>query len=838
MENASPNIQNPAPMQENPAGGSTFDFKKLLKAFASGWYWFVISVVICLFIAALHILRTTPQYTRTATLLIKETNGRRSSATDIEALLSNAGQMTSRVSNEVVVFQAPILMEEAVHRLGLTTRYSLKGRFRNSVAYASQVPVNAAFLSDVPEDCSVSLRIDPVPGDSLVEVSHISYTVSGQRGRFKVKGKQTVALGDTLVLPFGSVILSKNPYFYSGRAWNRTEFVTKSSLSSTSRMFSAKLTASAADVKKLSDVMTLTMVDASPRRADDVLNMLITVYNENWVKDMNQMAVSTSFFINDRLTAVEDELSKVDKDISNYKTKNKMPSVDASSTMYMTATTDIARQIRELENELSVTKYLRNYMNTTLNATDLIPLPAGITNSGLVNQVNEYNDMLLKRNNLVASSSERNPLVVDIDQALSAMRSAIVSSVETQVASLEEQLSYARSQEEKASDQLAQSPTQAKDLLVYERRQKVQENLYLYLLQKREENALSQAFTAYNTRVINPPYGPVGPTAPKKKQILLIAFLLGLLIPAGVIYLLMISDNKVRNRRDLEGVKAPFLGEIPISESAAESTPKWKILHFVKPTAEDKGNELVVKAGSRDLINEAFRVLRTNIEFVSKGTEHSVIMVTSFNPGSGKTFITINAAAVLALKGKKVLVIDADFRRASFSHFFGLKGKGLADCLADPSSNDIASCIVKDLRFKELDVLPVGTIPPNPSELVSQPLFSQTVENLKQSYDYVLLDCAPVDIVADTQIISPIADRTIFIVRAGLFDKRLLGELNDIYTDGKYNNVSLVLNGTEIRNSYYHTRYSSGYAYHKGAYGYGHHYGYYSYSSSDKEENK
>ncbi len=833
MENTSPNTTNTASTQEQ---GSSFDFRKLLKTFFDGWYWFVISVVVCLAIAFIHIKKTTPQYTRTATLLIKETNSRRSSATDIEALLSNAGQMTSRVSNEVVVFQAPILMEEAVRKLGLTTRYAIKGRFRDYVAYSSGVPVNAEF-ADVQDECAVSFRLTPV-SDSTLCISHISYTLKGQRDRVKIKGKENVAYGDTLSFPFGSIVLEKNPYYFSGTPWISPELVTKTSLASTQRMFSAKFIATAADAKKFSDVLTLTMTDASPRRADDVLNMLINVYNENWVKDMNQMAVSTSFFISDRLATVEDELNKVDKDISNYKTKNKMPSVDASSTMYMTQTTDIARQIRELENELSVTKYLRNYMSTTINATDLIPIPAGLSNTGLVTQINEYNDMLLKRNNLVSASSERNPLVQDIDQALTQIRGSIVSSVDTQVATLQEQVNYAREQETKTTDQLAQSPTQAKDLLVYERKQKVQESLYLYLLQKREENALSQAFTAYNTRIVNPPYGPVGPSSPKKRQIMLIAFLLGLLIPAGVMYVRMIADTKIRNRNDLAGLKAPFLGEIPLKQDGDRVRgPKRLLSKFkAKPGSEEDVNTIVVEQGSRDIINEAFRVLRTNLEFVSRGNPHSVVMVTSFNPGSGKTFITINMSLVLAIKGKKILVVDTDFRRASFSRFFGLSGKGFADFLADPSSHDISSIIVKDVNVKGLDVLPVGTIPPNPSELVSLPLFSESIERLKSSYDFVIMDCAPLDIVADTQIVSQVADRTVFVVRAGLFDKSLLPDVNRIYDEGKYNNISIVLNGTELRNSYYHSRYSSHYSYHHGSYGYGHHYGYYSYT--DKGEDK
>lgn len=816
---------------ENLQGGG-FDFKKLLGSIIAKWYWFVISVVVCVAVAAFYIVRQTPIYTRTATLLIKESNTRRSSATDIEALLSNAGQMTSKVANEVVVFQAPILMEEAIRKLGLTVTYGMHGRLRDAVAYGTQVPVNATFV-DVPDELYITFDITPVDENSA-EVSHIVYKSFGDK--FRDRKTYHTVYGDTLVTDFGKVVLTKNPYYFSKTPWTRDEYVVKRSLAAATRHFSSNFTASAADSRKFSDVLTLTINDASPRRADDLINMLINVYNASWVKDMNQMAVSTSLFITDRLAVVEDELTQVDKEISNYKSKNKLPDIAATSNMYITQTTDIVKQIRELENELSVTKYMRNYLGSNVESFALIPLPSGLTNSGLVSQVNEYNDLLLKRNNLVAASSEQNPLVVDIDDALHSMRTAINASVENQVATLEEQINYAKTQEYKTTEQLAQSPTQAKDLLDFERKQKVQESLYLYLLQKREENELSKAFTAYNTRIVNPPYGSTLPSSPKKKQILLLAFLLGLMIPVVVIYLEEVLDTKVRSRKDLDHLKAPFLGEIPMGPNGQASASKgWKL--FRKNNVEESSeNALVVQAGNRDLINEAFRVLRTNLEFVSKGSgDGNAVMITSFNPGSGKTFISINLAVALAIKGKKILVIDADFRCASFSRFFNLQGLGFADYLADPASHIVDSYIAKDVNgIKGLDVLPVGTIPPNPSELASTATFSESVSSLKGAYDYVFLDSAPVDIVADTQIISRCADRTIFVVRAGLLDRALLPDIDTIYHEGKYNNISIVLNGTELENSYYHKRYSTRYHYGKSyGYAYGHGKERYSYYNND-----
>ena len=794
---------------------SSFDIKKIIFTCLEKWYYFVISVVVCLGIGVFHLLRTMPEYTRTATLVIKESNTRRTASSEIEAMLASTGQMTSKLQNEVVAFQAPSLMEEAVSRLGLTVEYAIQGRFRKSIVYNSSVPALVDFVS-VPDEVSMSFELEPL-SDGNIRVSKLRYRI--RKDNVKVKGSQIVALGDTVHTEIGDFIVDANPYYYSETPWTRHEIVTKRTLASTQRLFSSRFVAAASDAKKMSDVLTLTVTDYSSMRADDLINMIITIYNENWVLDQNKMAKSTSYFIKDRLSNIETELSRVDSDISKFKSENLMPTVDATSTLYMTQTQDIERQIRELEGELSVAQYLSQCLNGSVSSTSLIPSPAGIKNTGIAGQISDYNRLLMNRNNIVANSSERNPLVIDMDVNLAAMRVAILESVENEVQTLKEQIRFAQSQQEKNTGKIAASPEQAKDLLSKERLQKVQESLYLFLLQKREENELSQAFSAYNTRIINPPYGSPNPTAPKSKQILLIAFMLGLCIPAAYFYIRIVADNKVRSRKDLDNMSAPFLGEIPLNAGPKEKNPVKRLLAKLKKK-QAAPVELLVKAGDRNVINEAFRVIRTNLEFVTRNSDSKALMITSFNPGSGKTFISLNTAAVLAIRGKKVLLVDGDFRRASSSGFFHMSSHGFADYLSNPEGKDIHDYIRKYEPVPNLSVLPIGTIPPNPSELVSSKAFTDTIEALKKEYDYLILDCAPVDIVADTQIIAPVADRTVFVIRAGLFEKELLKELNEMYDSGKYNNMSVILNGTESAGTYYGNRYSYRYSY-----GNGYHYG-------------
>ena len=437
----------------------------------------------------------------------------------------------------------------------------------------------------------------------------------------------------------------------------------------------------------------------------------------------------------------------------------------------------------------------------------------GIESSSIESQISEYNTILLQRNNLVANSSTTNPIVVDMDQSLSAMRSAIVTSLDNHIVMLNTQLTTLQGQEQKATDRMAATPDQAKYLLSVERQQKVKEALYLFLLQKREENELSQAFTAYNSRLITPPVGKQTPTTPVTSKVMLIAFVIGLLIPMGTFFILETSNTKVRGKKDIEKLSLPFIGELPMY-----SGKQKKKLLFPKLHRNEEIVGIVVKEDNRNVINEAFRVLRTNLEFMTGNDRNTdVLMVTSFNPGSGKTFITINLAMALAVKKKRVLVIDGDLRHGSASAMAGSPKTGLSDWLGGRLA-DIHTAIVRMNESKYLHLLPVGTIPPNPTELLMDERFGSLLNELRTSFDYIFIDCPPVNIVADTQIIGKLADRTIFVTRAGLLERSMLSELESLYSDGAYPNMSVVLNGTANNGGRYGYRYGYKYGYHSYSY--------------------
>ena len=790
--------------QKNIKPGQQDDFLRiqdLLYLCLARWKWFVLSLMVTIGVATVYLLRTPAVYTRTASVLIKEDSKGKSVSSDLESF-SEFGlfQSGTNVNNELITFQSPALMTEVVKRLRLDMNYFVPGKFHRQVAYGLTLPVDVT-INDLPENESAGFTLKIQPDGTLYLSDFIRNGTDLDEK--DVKG----SLLDSITTPLGKIIIHTTPNYVKGEAY--TLYVGKSSLYNAVNSCSSNLSVSLNSEK--ASVIDLSFKDNSTQRAEDVLSMLISVYNENWVKDKNQIAVSTSMFINERLGVIERELGNVDEDISSYKSEHLLPDVQAVSSMYMAQSSEANAQILSLNNQLYMTRYIRNYLANDANRTQLLPANSGIESANIESQIAEYNKQLLQRNSLVANSSTENPLVVDMDQALASMRGAIIRSIDNQIVTLNSQIKSLRQTEQQTTSRIAANPTQAKYLLSVERQQKVKEALYLFLLQKREENELSQAFTAYNTRIVTPPHGSMLPTSPVHKNIFMVAFALGLLIPVVIIFMRENMNTRVRGRKDLENLTIPFIGEIPLF------TRKKKGILGKKP---QEVKAVVVKEGNRDIINEAFRVLRTNLEFMTgKDKTSNVIIMTSFNPGSGKSFLTMNIAMSLAIKGKKVLVIDGDLRHASASSYIDSPDKGLSDYLGGRIDN-LDEIIVPDPKHKSMDILPVGTIPPNPTELLFDERLKQTIDTVREQYDYVLIDCPPVELVADTQIIEKLADRTIFVVRAGLLERSMLSELEKIYDEKKYKNMSLILNGTEGSGGRY--GYCYGYRY---GYGSGYHYG-------------
>lgn len=622
---------------------------------------------------------------------------------------------------------------------------------------------------------------------------------------FIVAGKETGErfegnIGDSIQTSAGTLAISLTSQYENSFTGSTIQY-SKEPADAVADSYTQKLRADLGNEN--ATIINLSIDDASVQKAEDILNTLIEVYNEKWIQDKNRIAVSTSRFIGERLGVIENELGHVDENISNYKSEHLLPDVQAASSLYMSQSAENKKEIQTLTNQLTTAQYIRRELNSK-DMNQPLPTNSGIANVNIESQIGEYNKMVLDRNRLIANSSEKNPLVKDLGNSMQSMKRTILQSVDNLIVSLNTQIRSIRQQEATTTQQLASNPSQAKYLLSVERQQKVKEELYLYLLQKREENELSQAFTAYNTRMITAPRGSALPTAPNKKNILLVALVLGLLVPAVIIFMQENMNTKVRGKKDLENLSVPCLGEIPL------------YLSNKKKNNKSPEHMIVVEESNRNIINEAFRVLRSNVDFIkNKNTQQKVFVITSFNSGSGKSFLSMNIAMSFAIKGKKVLVIDGDLRHGTVSAYVGSPKKGLSDYLGyeETSWNEL---LITDKKYPNLHTIPVGTIPPNPTELLEDKSLATLIQALRNEYDYIFIDCPPIDIVADAQIIEQYADRTFFVVRAGLLDCSLLSELENIYQEKRFKNLSIILNGTESTGGRYSYRYGYSYGYHNG----------------------
>lgn len=780
--------------QQAPANVN-MTMKDFLLACLFRWKWFVLSVIIALILAGLYLAKKQPVYSRSAEVLIKNTKGGGSSLSSELSGLSEMGifSAASNVSNELIVMRSPALLMEVVRRMNLNVNYTVSG-YRDNTLYGDKNPIKITFANLNDEDfASFDVKVKKDGTFEMDDFTKNGYDLDGS-----VSGK----LNTTVKTPVGRLYIATTPAFLKQKDDIKIS-ITRSSILAATQVCNSRY--DAFFTSKTASVITLKYDDVSMQRAEDVLNMIIKVYQEGWMDDKNQIALSTSRFITERLNVIEKELGSVDSDISSYKSRNLVPDVSEAAKMYMTNANQANNELLNLNNQLYMLTFIREQLMDNTKRNQLLPSGMLSHNAGLESQISKFNDLQLQRNNLAASSSEGNPLVKDLDQQLATLRTAVSGSLNNTINQVRIQINGIQAKANQNNAQIASSPVQAKQLLSVERQQKVKEALYIYLLQKREENQLSQAFTAYNTRIVTPPMGSKRPTAPVRRNIWLVALLLGLAIPAAIVYIVESLDTKIRGKKDIESVSIPFIGEIP--------------LYGDKKKRVEAEGKILVQAKKRNMINEAFRVVRTNVEFMANSYENAkVFMVTSINPGSGKTFVTINLASSFALKDKKVVMLDLDIRKGSVGRYLnvGTKTKGVANFLSGQES-DWNKMIVNSPDCPQLDILPCGTIPPNPAELLSNGRLEELINDLRDHYDYIFLDSAPVDIVADTAIIAELADMTIFVIRTGLLNKEMIPTIEGYYTEKKLKNMALVLNGSEIA--------TGRYGYHRHGYGYGYGYG-------------
>ena len=787
--------QSPQPAQNTKGPGTPSlaeQIKTIFYLCLSNWYWFVLSVIICGGYAVYYLKKTVPVYERTTSILIKSED-----KTSDNAALMDLGLVTinTNLTNEIMSLKTSTVASEIVRRLNLEVEYRKEGTFHDHVVYGAALPIKVSFGSlDDNETASFKLALD----DGKIKMNDFI------RNGTSYPGEWITMVNDTVQTPVGQLVVTPTASYSQGLDYDID--VVRSNIHSVAGSVQGRINPYVRGGN--SSIIDISYRDVSPSRAEDVLNTLVSVYNENWVKERNQKTVNTNEFIKERLAYIEEELGEVEQSISDWKSAHLILDVDASGGIEQSRALAAEEQSHELSNQMYMTKYVRSYLTDSQYANQLLPANAGLTNPSILGQISEYNSLLLQRNNHLANSSLQNPLVRDMDEQLGALRGSILQSIDHEINMLQTRQNNVRAQYNQAIGKVAATPQQSKQLLSVERQQKVKEQLYLFLLQRREENELSQAFAAYNSQLIEPPHGSGAPVEPVSNNVYALALIVGLAVPGSLIALREILNTQVRSKKDLAEMTVPYVGEIP------QTGKKKRLSKKSKDTPK-----VLVEAKNRNVVNEAFRVLRTNLNFMlGHDGSNPVIMFTSLTPGSGKTFLTGNLSTAFGLHGKKVLAIDLDMRKGSLSAYVDYPRAGVSDYLSGQKT-EWQSLIVK---MGDVDVLPSGALPPNPAELLLGERFGKMIEEAKETYDYIFIDCPPVEVVADAAVINRYVDITLFVVRVGHLERMYLAEIENWYREGKYRNMAILLNGTKTSGKYGYSGYGHSYGY---GYGYGYSYG-------------
>lgn len=750
---------------------------------ASQWKWFLLSILICGGIAWYNYARAPLVYFRSATVIIKDPSNK-ASTSGLDRFDNFINKVN--VANEILQFRSKKLMREVVQRVHADVSYQIKDGLRSNELY-NESPVLVSLPDALPEQSfSFTMTLKDAKTVTLSDFSGI-----------EAKPSYEVALNDTVAIIEGmNVVVTATNYLRD--SWLNTPIrVQKLPVESMVNYYKNAL--GIQQEEEEASILTLALKNSSPARAEDVLNTLITVYNEEAIKEKNQVAVNTANFINERLIIIERELGNVESNLESFKQRNQIVDIASSAGMYMTESQKYNADAMELETQLRLANFIKDYLTDPSKETDLIPSNTGISDMNIENQISLYNAAKLKRDHLIDDSSVNNPVVQELNNSLRAMKQSIIRAVDNMIVSLNVKRNDAQNREMRAQDRVTAIPTKERQMLSIERQQKIKEALYLFLLNKREENALSQAMADNNARVIDGAEGSNAPISPNRNRILLLGLLVGIALPGAVCLAILFMDTRVHGRKDIEGATSvPYLGEIPLDKEAMKDHRK---------------KVMAVKEQGDDIVSEAFRILRTNMAFLSKKDKPAqVITFTSFNIGAGKTFIARNLSMSLAYMKKRVVMVDLDIRKGTLSRHFGHYHVGVTNYLSD-NTVKVDDIIQHQEGF---DLIPAGILAPNPAELLMDNRLDELINELRTRYDYIIADNVPVGLIADATIANRIADLTIFVVRAGKLDRRQLPDIEKLYQEKKLKNMALVLNGANPE------RHGYGYSY---GYGYGYGYG-------------
>ena len=786
-----------------------FNLAALWKIVVLHWYWIVLSTIVALGAAFSYLKYTRPVYASNMKILVKDEDSRSRMYRGGQLALESMGVISNSngFDNELEILTSSNISQRVIKSLKLYVSYELDGRLRNHELYK-----NNPYIVDMPENqlvdlhSLIQLKIDR-QGDGV----HVAGEIYVPRSKEPILFERSVKeLPGSFNTPVGTITLQRNPGV-GAELPKQTMYATIMPLEYAAKAYGSRLSVSASS--KTTTVAVLNYLDTQPERAIDYLNELFRSYNEDANEDKNEVALKTEEFLKNRISAIREELDATESNLESYKKKNELINLTNDASNALNKLTEYQKEQVELETQLNLVTALLDYVDDPRNAFNVVPSNLGLKDADMSNLLNKYNDYVLQRNRLLKSSSPENPYVKRLTAQLEEMWPTIRLSLKSVRENILTQKRSAEDQYNLFSRRVGEAPTQERSLNNIIRQQEIKVELYLMLLQKREENYISLNSTAAKARVIDDPRS-TGQVSPKTKVILLGALVLGLCFPVGLIYLLGLLRYRIEGREDVEMLtKIPVLADIPLA-----------------PKSLDGELSLAVRENSNDMMEEAFRGLRTNLRFVLSEKEN-VIACTSCIPGEGKTFISTNLAMSLALLGKRVIIVGLDIRKPRLVKLFGLSSdhRGITTFLSSNSGDfqDLDKQIHHAVLNPNLDVLPAGVIPPNPGELISREQLDHAIALLREHYDYVIVDTPPVGLVSDTLSAARVADMTIMVCRADYSPRNNFQLINALHHDNKMPKITLVLNGIDLKKRKYGYYYGYGKYSKYGKYGHYGHYGHY-----------
>ena len=753
----------------NPADENV-DIKQLLASYFKYWYLFIISFIICIGLAFVYVYLATPQYRVISTILLKneesQTNSRSSELGEL-----NLFSTKQSIDNELEVLSSKSLMQRVFQELSLAVTYHVEEKFKTKEIYGKELPIRLSVtkLHQTAYGHTITIR----------RKTSTIFTVQEEGGK-----TSNHKYGEEISMPYGIFTVIAAPLDSASKLNTRTQqpiIVRFHDIIQEANSYNSRLKIEA--VNKRASVIRLSIVESVPQKGKDIINKLLDVYSKEALEDRNSVANTTIQFIDERLKYLTSELTDVEKDVEQFKRAHEVTDVTSDAGQYLQQATSYNQQLSVLGNQIEVLESLEDYLEKQAGKYEVVPSTLSIQEPTLLNLITKFNDLQLEKERMLRTALPSNPLVQDINEQLATIQLNILENLHT----IKQGLVITRKNLESSSgrfrSQINKVPSIERELLDINRQQGTKGNLYLYLLQKREESALALEATVSKSRLLDAAIADEAPVSPKKSLIYLFAVIVGLGVPFSGIYIKNELNDKIQVKRDVQRLtRTPLLGEISRSNA---------------------GTTLVVTKESTTSIAELFRLIRSNLHFATAGKENKVMLVTSSKSGEGKTFFSINLAASLALIGKTVVLLELDLRRPTMAKQLGVKPSlGITNYLIAMDKYSIEDIIKQHKTVRGLFIALSGSIPPNPSELMTSKNLANFILELREKFDYVVIDSPPIGQVADAFSLSSIVDSSIYLMRYNYTTKSQVELIDDIYVNRKLPHPMIVLNDSKEASSY------------------------------------